>query len=78
MDNHVDVENKRVAVLGLAFNPGTDDTQNSRAIPVTQGLQARGADVAAYDLVATENMRECIQTSSTPIRPNKHSTPPPP
>jgi len=37
MDNHVDVENKRVAVLGLAFNPGTDDTQNSRAIPVIPG-----------------------------------------
>ncbi|MDL0118508.1 UDP-glucose 6-dehydrogenase AglM [Halobacterium salinarum] len=58
MDQHVDVTNKRVAVLGLAFKPGTDDVRNSRAIPVIEGLQDRGADVVAYDPVAVENMRE--------------------
>ncbi|WP_256393063.1 UDP-glucose 6-dehydrogenase AglM [Natronoarchaeum rubrum] len=58
LDEHVDVEGKRVAVLGLAFKPGTDDTRNSRAIPVIKGLQDRGADVVGYDPVATENMRE--------------------
>nr|WP_226929220.1 UDP binding domain-containing protein [Halorubrum halophilum] len=58
MDDHVDVAGKRVAVLGLAFKPGTDDIRNSRAIPVIEGLQARGAEVAAYDPVAIENMRE--------------------
>ncbi|MDB2286720.1 UDP-glucose 6-dehydrogenase AglM [Halorubrum ezzemoulense] len=58
MDSHVDVTGKRVAVLGLAFKPGTDDIRNSRAIPVIEGLQARGAEIAAYDPVATENMRE--------------------
>ncbi|AZH26298.1 UDP-glucose 6-dehydrogenase AglM [Haloplanus aerogenes] len=49
MDDHVDVEGKRVAVLGLAFKPGTDDVRNSRAIPIIEGLQERGADVIAYD-----------------------------
>jgi UDPglucose 6-dehydrogenase len=49
MDAHVDVEGKRVAVLGLAFKPGTDDVRNSRAIPIIEGLQARGATVIAYD-----------------------------
>ena len=49
MDDHVDVEGKRVAVLGLAFKPGTDDIRNSRAIPIIEGLQERGAEVAAYD-----------------------------
>jgi UDPglucose 6-dehydrogenase len=58
LDRHVDVEGERVAVLGLAFKPGTDDTRNSRAIPVIEGLQDRGADVVGYDPVATENMRE--------------------
>jgi len=58
MDRHVDVSGERVAVLGLAFKPGTDDIRNSRAIPVIGGLQERGADVVAYDPVATENMRE--------------------
>jgi UDPglucose 6-dehydrogenase len=58
MDDHVDVQGKRVAVLGLAFKPGTDDVHNSRAIPVIEGLQQRGAGVVAYDPVATENMQE--------------------
>jgi UDPglucose 6-dehydrogenase len=49
MDDHVDVEGKRVAVLGLAFKPGTDDIRNSRAIPIIEGLQERGAEVIAYD-----------------------------
>jgi UDPglucose 6-dehydrogenase len=58
LDEHVDVTGKRVAVLGLAFKPGTDDIRNSRAIPVIEGLQARGAAVVAYDPVATAAMRE--------------------
>ena len=58
MDDHVDVRGKRVAVLGLALKPGTDDVRNSRAIPVIEGLQQRGAEVVAYDPIAAENMRE--------------------
>ncbi|AAG18685.1 UDP-glucose dehydrogenase [Halobacterium salinarum NRC-1] len=57
LDDHGDVESERVAVLGLAFKPGTDDVRDSRAIPVINGLQERGANVAAYDPVAAENMR---------------------
>ena len=60
MDSHVDVTGKRVAVLGLSFKPGTDDIRNSRAIPVIEGLKARGADIVAYDPVAIENMQECF------------------
>ena len=52
-DQYVDPDGKRVAVLGLAFKPGTDDTRNSRAIPVIEGLEARGAGVVGYDPVAT-------------------------
>jgi len=48
-------EGAEIAVLGLAFKPGTDDMRNSRAIPVIHDLQARGATVTAYDPVATEN-----------------------
>lgn len=58
LDGHVDVAGDRVAVLGLSFKPGTDDVRNSRAIPVIDGLHDRGADVAGYDPVAAENMRE--------------------
>jgi UDPglucose 6-dehydrogenase len=58
LEKHVDIAGSRVAVLGLAFKPGTDDVRNSRAIPVTEGLQERGATVVAYDPIATDNMRE--------------------
>jgi UDPglucose 6-dehydrogenase len=57
LDRYVDVTEERVAVLGLAFKPGTDDVRNSRAIPVIYGLQNRNADVVAYDPVATGNMQ---------------------
>ena len=60
VDDHVDVAGNRVAVLGLAFKPGTDDIRNSRAIPVINGLGARGAEVVAYDPVATAEMRERV------------------
>jgi UDPglucose 6-dehydrogenase len=58
MDTHVDASGKRVAALGLSFKPGTDDIRNSRAIPVIEGLQERGAEIVAYDPVAIENMQE--------------------
>ncbi|TKR24648.1 UDP-glucose 6-dehydrogenase AglM [Natronomonas salsuginis] len=58
LDRHVDVEGKRIAVLGLAFKPGTDDIRGTRAKPVIEGLLARGADVVAYDPLAAETMAE--------------------
>ncbi|MEA1932088.1 MAG: UDP-glucose 6-dehydrogenase AglM [Euryarchaeota archaeon] len=60
LDEHVDVADKRIAVLGLSFKPRTDDVRNSRAIPVITGLLERGAHVVGYDPVATESMRERI------------------
>jgi len=53
--NHLDLAGARVTVLGLAFKPGTDDMRNSRAIPVINDLQDRGATVTAYDPVAMDN-----------------------
>ena len=45
----------RVAVLGLAFKPGTDDMRESPAIPIVTALLAGKAVVRAFDPVA---MRE--------------------
>jgi UDPglucose 6-dehydrogenase len=47
-----DLEGRRVAVLGMAFKPGTDDIRESPSLPVTRALVAAGALVAAYDPVA--------------------------
>jgi UDPglucose 6-dehydrogenase len=60
VDNHVDVTNKRVAVLGLAFKPGTDDVRNSRTISVIEVLQQHGGEIDGYGLIAAENMLEVL------------------
>ena len=57
LERHVDPEGARVAVLGLAFKPGTDDVRNSRAVPLVEGLVDRGASVVVHDPVAVENAR---------------------
>lgn len=52
------VEGTRVAVMGLAFKPGTDDMRESPAIPVVKELIARKANVKAYDPVAEEEAKK--------------------
>jgi len=47
----------RVAVLGLAFKPDTDDVRESPAIPVIRELLARGARVSLHDPVASGESR---------------------
>ena len=43
------VRGKKVAVLGAAFKPGTDDIRNSPALTVAHNLAEQGADVHVYD-----------------------------
>lgn len=42
----------RVAVMGLAFKPGTDDMRESPAIPIVRSLMDHKAKIKAYDPVA--------------------------
>lgn len=44
-----DLKGAPIAVLGLAFRPGTSDMRESPAIPVIRDLLARGARLSAYD-----------------------------
>ena len=50
----------RVAVLGLAFKPGTDDIRESPALRVIPSLAAEGALVTAYDPVANGPVRAAL------------------
>ncbi|MCX7789401.1 MAG: UDP-glucose/GDP-mannose dehydrogenase family protein [Chloroflexaceae bacterium] len=56
--HHPDLRDLPVAVLGLAFKPGTDDMRESPAIPVIESLLAQGAQVRAYDPQAAEPARQ--------------------
>lgn len=55
-----DLTGVRVAVLGLAFKPGTDDVREAPAIDVIDALIANGAVVSAYDPQAASNAREIL------------------
>lgn len=44
-----DFADRKVAVLGLAFKPGTDDVRQSPALKAIDHLLERGANVCAYD-----------------------------
>jgi UDPglucose 6-dehydrogenase len=43
------VAGKRIALLGLAFKPNTDDMRDAPSIDIIHGLQAAGASIVAYD-----------------------------
>lgn len=47
----------RVAVLGLAFKPNSDDVRDSPALDVARRLQQQGRVVKAFDPEATETAR---------------------
>jgi len=54
------LSDKRIAVLGLAFKPETDDMREAPSIAVIRGLVERGAKVCAYDPAAIDEARKLL------------------
>jgi UDPglucose 6-dehydrogenase len=52
---------KRIALLGLAFKPNTDDMREASSLVLAARLQADGAAVSAYDPIAEEEARGLMQ-----------------
>ncbi|MCK2005369.1 UDP-glucose/GDP-mannose dehydrogenase family protein [[Brevibacterium] frigoritolerans] len=55
-----DLKGKKVAMLGLAFKPETDDMREAPSIKIARSLTKLGADVVAYDPVAVDNAKNIL------------------
>ena len=59
-----DLKDKKIAVLGLAFKPETDDMREAPSIGIIRGLLADGALVQAYDPVAKSEAKKILSEVS--------------
>jgi UDPglucose 6-dehydrogenase len=58
---HLDsLAGQRIALLGLAFKPDTDDMRDAASLVLAARLQGEGAEVVAYDPVAAERAAELL------------------
>jgi len=59
------LDDKTVAVLGLAFKPNTDDMREAKSVEVVQLLHAAGARIRAYDPAAMDNAKRLLPAGVT-------------
>lgn len=52
-----DLKGKRIAVLGAAFKPDSDDVRDSPALDIAAQVAAAGADVYVFDPKANANAK---------------------
>ncbi|PNE05758.1 UDP-glucose dehydrogenase family protein [Priestia megaterium] len=57
------LNNKKIAILGLAFKPNTDDMRDSPAIVIVKSLLELGASVVAYDPISMNKAKEVLPSN---------------
>lgn len=55
-----DLAGKKLGILGLSFKPETDDMRESPAADIIKAVLAKGAVVKAFDPVAVDEARRCL------------------
>jgi UDPglucose 6-dehydrogenase len=55
-----DMRGKKVAILGLAFKPNTDDMRDAPSLFIMELLKKEGAQISAYDPEAMENTKKLM------------------
>jgi UDPglucose 6-dehydrogenase len=57
-----DLRGKKIAILGAAFKPDSDDVRDSPALDIAVQIQSAGAQVTVHDPKAIENARNRFPT----------------
>lgn len=63
-----DIQGKKIAILGLAFKPETDDMRDSPALSILPQLVADGAQITAYDPAAMEEAKPLLPEAITYVK----------
>jgi UDPglucose 6-dehydrogenase len=59
------LEGKKIALLGLAFKPNTDDVREAASLVIAKELVKEGAVVTGYDPIALNEARKVLKESIT-------------
>lgn len=59
-DRLKNLEGKKIAMLGLAFKPNTDDMREAASIVIANNLIKEGANVIAYDPIAMKSAKKVL------------------
>ncbi len=60
LEKHIEIKDKRIALLGLAFKPETDDMREAPSIIISDKLIEKGANVVGYDPIAKESAKIAV------------------
>lgn len=61
LEKYMDLKDKKIGILGLAFKAETDDMRESPAIKIINKLLEKGAKITAHDPKAIENARKIFK-----------------